>query len=107
MKNLATKEYWGEDGGYYNKKISDLRENPLPLPSQDRAFFRKLEKYFLMYLPRENGSSLLEIGCGCSVMLPYFKKIFKYEVSGIDSNRYAADLALANLERHGIKANIY
>lgn len=107
ITNLTHKDYWGEDGGYYRKTPSDLKSNPLPLPRPDIPFFRKLEKRLFEYLPKKSKTSLLEIGCGSSALLPYFHLNWGYEVSGIDYNPYAAKLAEANLEGHGIKANIY
>lgn len=106
--NLSDKSYWGKQGGYYDMQAEELRRNPLPLPDRERASFRKLEQVFLRHLPKDGETRLMEIGCGGSRFLPYFAKVWSYRVAGIDYEEYAAQLAQANLEGHGVEdATVY
>jgi SAM-dependent methyltransferase len=105
-KNLSDKIYWSKNGGYYGHTPDQLKFSPLQFPSQKKASDRILEKYFLEYLPKHKGQKLLEVGCGGSRFLPYFNRIYGFEVTGIDYDEYAAELARANLEGHGVIGEI-
>jgi 2-polyprenyl-3-methyl-5-hydroxy-6-metoxy-1,4-benzoquinol methylase len=52
------------------------------------------------------GARLIEIGCGGSRWLPYFHKVFGYDVSGIDYSPKGVLLAQAILDRAGVTADL-
>jgi 2-polyprenyl-3-methyl-5-hydroxy-6-metoxy-1,4-benzoquinol methylase len=51
--------------------------------------------------------SILEVGCGNSVWLPYFAKHFGLKVSGLDYSEYGCETESAILKRDSVEGNIY
>ena len=52
------------------------------------------------------GKKLLEIGCGNSVFLTYFRKTFGFDVSGIDYSEVGVETSRAILKREGLEGDI-
>ena len=53
------------------------------------------------------GKQLLEIGCGRSVLLPYFAREFGLRVSGVDYSETGCAMARAILDREGVRGEIH
>lgn len=106
--NRSDKKYWSEGGGYYRVTPDQLRRTPLPFPDVHRKVaYRILEAAFRTYFSGREHARLLEIGCGGSAYLPYFHERFALDVAGIDYDEYAAELARANLEGHGVAGAVF
>ncbi len=53
------------------------------------------------------GKSLLEVGCGNSVWLPYFSKQYKLKVDGLDYSEYGCTQARQILKRDNIEGEVF
>ena len=106
MTNLdkAGKEYW----------TNFWKKTPLPYPFQFES--GKINDYpnkilhniFSRILKDKKGKEikLLEIGCGNSVLLPYFAKNYGVHISGLDYSEFACKQSERILEREGIPGSI-
>lgn len=56
--------------------------------------------------PSGNNRSLLEVGCGGSILLPYFRSEFGFEVAGLDYSEVGCDLSRAIHAAANIPADI-
>ncbi len=104
IKKLTDVEHWNN---YYNSQIKNKRQSIINLKSyiymQFDAFFSELFKK-----PSLNRNmSILELGCGNSKWLPYFKKRFGFDVYGIDYSSKGVELAKKNLEINGLNGGIF
>jgi SAM-dependent methyltransferase len=66
-------------------------------------------KHFLRYFPpseRLGDKKLLEVGCGASRWLPYFRREFGFEVWGLDSSEVGAWTAKENLRLLDVEGKI-
>ncbi|HEX5055624.1 MAG TPA: glycosyltransferase [Gammaproteobacteria bacterium] len=95
-KVLSSEALWKEGGGYYTDKPEDLLRTPL-LPDAARLRDRRILGLFREHGKLGPGSSVLEIGCGRSMWLPFLARTFGCQVTGLDIEPYAAELARANL----------
>lgn len=97
---LSEKKIW-ED--MYHKRV-DPRYWPCP---NERCSAFELDEVFRRYLPYRDGTKILEMGCGGSRWLPYFAKVFNYDIYGVDYSELGCQSALENLERVGKTGKIY
>jgi len=87
-KPLSTKEYWDEV----------LRKAQLPRINSYRNYSYRVTMDFIHSLLKDaKGKSMLEIGCGSSGWLPYFRKRYELEISGLDYSEVGCEVAEENL----------
>jgi SAM-dependent methyltransferase len=79
---------------------ADADERYWPFPDK-RCSAYELDRLYRRHLPRTPGLKMLEMGCGGSKWLPYFYKVFGYEVAGVDYTEIGCAHAVRNLERIG------
>jgi 2-polyprenyl-3-methyl-5-hydroxy-6-metoxy-1,4-benzoquinol methylase len=99
-------EYW-----------SDVWKNhPLPPPIQPNKigfntyYYYRLHQFFTKLFSsysHKKEENLLEIGCGNSILLPYFAKEFNLKVAGIDYSELGSENSKKILERENVKGEIY
>ncbi len=53
------------------------------------------------------GKKLLEMGCGSSIWLPYFKKEYGLDITGIDYSEEGIEICSKILERNGLKGQLF
>ncbi len=109
MEKLTTRAYW--DGVWRHAKI------PQPLDPHSTALKdfgrRQWDQYLRRMLGRTNllcasyPVRLLEVGCGGSVLLPYFYKEFNFSVSGLDYSAFGCAKSRAIHEAARVPAEIY
>jgi 2-polyprenyl-3-methyl-5-hydroxy-6-metoxy-1,4-benzoquinol methylase len=101
MNNIRLSERVFWDKIHFGKKISCV------YPKINSRFLDfELDRTFRKYFTKGK-NKVFEIGCGSSVWLPYFAKVYGYEVSGIDYSSKGADNAGNILKYHGLCGNIY
>lgn len=99
----AGQAYW--DGAW--------RDRPLPprfdpdathlTACVDRGFERFFQRAFAG-VPREG--SLVEVGCGASVLLPYFGRRFGFSLAGVDYSPDGVEQSRALLAREGVEGDV-
>ncbi len=100
----AGEEYWTQFWKNFelptpmNIHSSNVNEYP------NRLLHRLFKKSFTGITT--NGKKLLEIGCGNSVFLTYFKKEFSFEVYGLDYSEFGCKQTEKIFERDGIEGKI-
>ena len=71
-------------------------------------FVRRMDRLFRRILGGPcQGKSLLELGCGSSIWLPYFAKQFGLDVSGIDYSETGCRLAQNILAKEGVRGRVH
>ena len=97
---------------YWNQHIHDLEITRHPVGS--KGFFDDLDQYhfeklhhLLRLVPFDTspGKAVLEVGCGAGVDLARFARGGAI-VTGVDLSRSAIELARANFDQHGLKADL-
>ena len=97
---------------YWNQHIHDLEITRHPVGS--KGFFDDLDQYHfeklhhllrLVPFDTSRGKAVLEVGCGAGVDLARFARGGAI-VTGVDLSRSAIDLARANFEQQGLKADL-
>ena len=101
----STDWLWKQGAGYYTEEARQLAERPL-LPDPNSVRDRRIAALFRTHGGLTTSSRVLEIGCGRSAWLPYLARTFGCQVTGIDIEEYAADLAAANLAGAGTRGQI-
>ncbi|MFM2208270.1 MAG: hypothetical protein RL213_2245 [Bacteroidota bacterium] len=69
----------------------------------------ELDRLYCKYLPSDgstDGQELLEVGCGNSIWLSYFRQRFGYRVSGIDYSEFGCEQTRRILARDGCAGDI-
>jgi 2-polyprenyl-3-methyl-5-hydroxy-6-metoxy-1,4-benzoquinol methylase len=103
----APKQYWNS--------IWETWTLPRPIDPENRSLrhhvyhleFHSLFRDTFAKRPRsEKTTSLLELGCACSVWLPYFSKEFGFRVTGIDYSATGCDQARAILARERVDGEV-
>jgi 2-polyprenyl-3-methyl-5-hydroxy-6-metoxy-1,4-benzoquinol methylase len=90
---LSKKEYWDEN----------LEKAKLPRVNSASEYHLKATMDFIDGpLSAAKKSTLLEIGCGSSGWLPYFRRRYGYAVSGLDYSEIGCRLAEENLRLLGL-----
>lgn len=97
---------WKQGAGYYNDDLAELKRRPL-LPDLDRVRDRRIFELFQRHANLQVGSRVLEIGCGRSRWLPLLGMRLGCDVSGIDIEPFASELARANLAGAGVAGKVF
>jgi 2-polyprenyl-3-methyl-5-hydroxy-6-metoxy-1,4-benzoquinol methylase len=105
MDERVQKQYWDESW----EAETQLPETFDPTIAGLRGLFRRpFHAFFAAQLPSvaPPGSSLIEIGCGRSQLLPYFARQFGLRVAGLDYSEVGCDKARRILQRDGVDGDI-
>jgi 2-polyprenyl-6-hydroxyphenyl methylase/3-demethylubiquinone-9 3-methyltransferase len=106
MKPLPSSDWlWKPGSGYYTEEAQQLRWQPI-LPDVSRLRDRRIQDVFRTHGGVERGSSVLEIGCGRSPWLPFLAREAGCQVTGLDIEPEAAELARANLTGAGATGRV-
>lgn len=106
QKNKADKaspEYWNafwETNQIPEEIIIDKKKINTYLYTEFDEFFRR-------HIKANEGKSLLELGCGNSVWLPYFYKTFGLNVSGLDYSTLGCERSRHILKSYHTPGNVY
>jgi len=103
----ASKEYW-------NSRWQQEGRLPRPIVPGDRSLKNHVELKFHALFKQTliarchsgEAPSLAELGCACSVWLPYFSKEFGFHVAGVDYSSLGCDQARAVLSREGVDGEV-
>jgi len=96
---------WKEGAGYYIESLAQVLESPM-LPDVRRLGDQRILEIFDRHGNLAPGCRVLELGCGRSRWLPFLALQRQCEVSGLDNEPFAADLARANLMGAGASGRI-
>ena len=96
---------WREGAGYYTETPEQVLKTPL-LPDLRRLRERRMLEIFDRHGNLAPGCRVLELGCGRSRWLPYFAVHRRCDVSGLDNEAFASELARANLSGSGAAGRI-
>src|SRR3989304_9964952 len=97
---LSEKETW------QNMYLQQMDGRYWPFPDKRCSAF-ELDRIYQKYLPKHQGAKIIEFGCGGSKWLPYFYKVFNYDIYGVDYSEEGCKSALSNLEKIGGKGQIF
>lgn len=99
MKALTTREFWEERHARFRP------EKYYPAPHKDYLDFvlAALLHPLLGTRPRQK---ILEVGCGGSVWLPYFRKVYGLEITGVDYSRTGIALSREILGRNEVDGRL-
>jgi 2-polyprenyl-3-methyl-5-hydroxy-6-metoxy-1,4-benzoquinol methylase len=90
---LSEKDYWDHV----------LEHAELPRLNSDKLYGYKITMdYIHDVLKDSGGKSFLEIGCGSSGWLPYFKSRYNLNISGLDYSKIGCSIAEENLRVQGL-----
>lgn len=106
MAERVGKDYWDSNW----QAETRLPEAFDPAAGGLRGLFRRpFHGFFVEQLRRvaSPGTSLIEVGCGRSQLLPYFAKHFGLRVSGLDYSAVGCERARQILERERIHGEIF
>jgi SAM-dependent methyltransferase len=106
MPERVSKQYW--DSSWQAE--ARLPEAFDPTVSGLRGLFRRQFHAFFVEHLRDiapPGSSLIEVGCGRSQLLPYFSSRFGLRVSGLDYSEIGCEKARRILQRERISGEIF
>jgi SAM-dependent methyltransferase len=106
MPERVSKQYW--DSNWQAEARLPEAFDPA-VPGLRGLFRRPFHAFFAEHLRgiAPPGSSLIEIGCGRSQLLPYFARQFGLRVSGLDYSAIGCEKALGILERERISGEIF
>jgi len=96
---------WKEGAGYYTESLEQVRNSPL-LPDLRRLVDRRMLSIFDRHGSLAPGCRVLELGCGRSRWLPFLAQHRGCDVSGLDTEAFACELARANLAGAGAAGRI-
>jgi 2-polyprenyl-3-methyl-5-hydroxy-6-metoxy-1,4-benzoquinol methylase len=105
IKSIVSKKYW--DTTWENSTMpKEIEYGDKKLKNTVNIEF---DKIFSKILSQANlqQTSLLEVGCANSAWLPYFKKRFGFEVSGLDYSELGCKKSMDFLAHEGVVGNIY
>lgn len=100
QKDLAEKEHWD---AVYSKAETEIK--PGWKPSSYELLC--LENMLLKGIDRFNPESILEIGCGNSVWLPYLAKKRNLRVFGLDYSEEGCELARKRLAAENVDGTVF
>lgn len=104
-RDLAGRTYWDD--------VWDGKALPPPMrPEDDRLgawVDRRFHDFFTEAFAGLRGPAvrLCEVGCGCSVWLPYFARAFGFTVEGIDYSPPGVAQSQAILRREGVDGKVH
>jgi len=98
--DLAAKEHWRK---VYEGPRSTGAGEWVPVSHEDLA----LEHMLMKVIEGNRPASILEIGCGDSVWLPYLSKRLGLELAGMDYSEEGCALARRRLAAAGVHAPVY
>lgn len=104
-RDLAGRAYWND--------VWDGKHLPPPMrPEEDRLgtwVDRQFHDFFTEAFAGLRGPDVLlcEVGCGCSVWLPYFARSFGFTVEGIDYSPPGVEQSKAILRREGVEGAVH
>lgn len=104
-QDLTSRPYWD---AVWNGRAVPAPMNPY-LPGLNGTFSRKLHETFrevFTSIGARPGSSIIEIGCGGSTILPYFTQTFGFITSGLDVSMVGCEFARAIATRVGLPSDI-
>ncbi|HKY33166.1 MAG TPA: class I SAM-dependent methyltransferase [Candidatus Polarisedimenticolia bacterium] len=96
---------WKEGGAYYTAAPEDLLRRPV-LPDPMRLRDRRLIDLFDRFGGISPGRRVMELGCGGSPWLPFLAVARGADVTGLELEPHAAELARANLLGAGARGTI-
>lgn len=97
MNDIATEKYWNKSWGSVTlPRGMNPWKNPI-----DFRFQRLIKKYV------EKGSSVLEIGCGGSTWMPFFRREMACRVSGIDYSEDGLWLTHKNMDIQQLPCDLH
>lgn len=99
QKELTTKRFWEERHKRESLKVIYPRPNLYYLDFE-------LDLIFSKFLHDSRGKTILEMGCGNSVWLPYFKKKFGHEISGVDDSPSGLSKSIEILKRNRVEGRL-
>lgn len=98
-RNLTSRSYW--DG------MHDLKEEKYFYPRPGYYMLDcELDRIFSRHLSPLAGQTMIEVGCGSSVWLPYFAKKFRLRITGIDYSEQGIENARSILGRNGVQGEL-
>ena len=100
QKDLAEKSYWDS---VYNNAASEQNPGWIPTSYDELA----LEHMLTIEIDRFRPESILEVGCGNSVWLPYLAKKRGLRVFGLDYSEEGCELAKRNLKVDCVEGTIF
>lgn len=100
QKDLAQKDHW-------DLMYSGVEAGPSPGWAPASYDELALGHMLLTEIDRCKPGSLLEVGCGNSVWLPYLAKKRNLRVSGVDYSEEGCRLARKRLEAEGVEGTVY
>jgi SAM-dependent methyltransferase len=93
QQHLTSPDFW--EHGHAGKRLKQV----YPAPGK-YLLDCELDRIFGKYLPSFAGRSILEVGCGSSIWLPYFAKKYRLKLYGLDYSvlglAHARDILSAN-----------
>ncbi len=104
IKDKAGKQFWNEM--WSEAKIPEVA-NPR-LSGLKNLFTRRMDEFFQEVFAgaETKGKTLLELGCGTSIWLPYFAKEFGFRVTGIDYSEIGCRQEQQILRKAGVEGEI-
>ena len=90
---------------FWNKNWKDNPSSTVIDVRRSYIYYR-YDQIFSEFFERQKNMKLLEVGCGNSSWLPYFRTKFGYEVWGIDYSKEGVESALEKLSLPGSDGNI-
>jgi len=97
---------WKQGAGYYDESPEQIRSSPM-LPDPARLRDRRIMEVFDKHGGLAPGRRVLELGCGRSRWLPFLALHRGCDVSGLDNEPFAAELARVNLSGAGASGRIH
>jgi 2-polyprenyl-3-methyl-5-hydroxy-6-metoxy-1,4-benzoquinol methylase len=95
-------QFWNE---WWIAQRSIARAIPRPKSASYRGRFHKF--FYELFSPMNvEGTKLIEAGCGNSLWLPYFARVFRFAVTGIDYSQTGSEQARRNLSESGASGEI-
>ncbi|MBU0799837.1 MAG: class I SAM-dependent methyltransferase [Alphaproteobacteria bacterium] len=102
VMDRAGHDYWAQ--GWDGAPVPPLHD--LDTPGIRNWIDCQYFNIFKKVLRKGDGQSVIEIGCGNSIWLAYFKKYFDAAVCGLDYTETGCRTARAILERYGLEADV-